>query len=100
MTRLPKNGGSGGGVAAARWLARQGAVVTITDLADKHVLADSLAALDGVPVAAIHLAGHREEDFRTADWVVVNPAVRPGNRLLLGQSGHQMLGNDCRLGRK
>jgi len=72
----------GGGVAAARWLARQGAVVTITDLADKHVLADSLAALDGVPVAAMHLTGHREEDFRTADWVVVNPAAPPGNRFV------------------
>ena len=35
----------GGGVAAARWLARQGAVVTVTDLADETTLADSLAAL-------------------------------------------------------
>ncbi|MCX7426114.1 MAG: UDP-N-acetylmuramoyl-L-alanine--D-glutamate ligase [Planctomycetia bacterium] len=72
----------GGGVAAARWLARQGAVVTVTDLADAETLADSLAATEDVPIAAVHLGGHREEDFREADLVVVNPAVRPGNRFL------------------
>jgi len=82
----------GGGVAVARWLAQRGAAVTITDLANDDVLADSLAALDGTPVAAMHLAGHLEEDFRTADWVVVNPAVRPGNRFvrLARQSGARL----------
>ena len=59
------------------WLARQGAIVTVTDLADETTLADSLALLADVPIAAIHLGGHREEDFRDADLVVVNPAVRP-----------------------
>jgi UDP-N-acetylmuramoylalanine--D-glutamate ligase len=67
----------GGGVAAARWLARLGAVVTVTDLADETALADSLALLADVPIAAFHLDGHREEDFRGAELVVVNPAVRP-----------------------
>ena len=69
----------GGGVAAARWLAGQGARVTVTDLADQKVLADSLAELTEVPIAAFHLGGHQEDDFRNADAVVVNPAVRPGN---------------------
>jgi len=72
----------GGGVAAARWLARRGALVTVTDLADEQVLADSLASLRGVAVARVQLGGHREEDFRTAELVVVNPAVRPDNRML------------------
>ena len=67
----------GGGVAAARWLARQGAIVTVTDLADEGALADSLSLLADVPIAAMHLGGHREEDFRGADLIVVNPAVRP-----------------------
>lgn len=67
----------GGGVAAARWLARQGAIVTVTDLANENTLADSLAMLADVPIAAAHLGGHREEDFQNADLVVVNPAVRP-----------------------
>ena len=69
----------GGGVAAARWLARQGAVVTVTDLADEATLAESLAALRDEPIAQFHLGGHREADFREAELVVVNPAVRPEN---------------------
>jgi len=69
----------GGGVAAARWLARQGASVTVTDLADETDLADSLAELANDPIARFRLGGHLEEDFRGAEMVVVNPAVRPGN---------------------
>ncbi len=67
----------GGGAAAARWLARQGAIVTVTDLADEHQLSDSLPLLADAPIAALHLGGHREDDFRNADLIVVNPAVRP-----------------------
>jgi UDP-N-acetylmuramoylalanine--D-glutamate ligase len=67
----------GGGVAAARWLARQGAVVTISDAADENALADSLPLPADVPIDAIHLGGHRPEDFQRADLIVVNPAVRP-----------------------
>ncbi len=69
----------GGGAAAARWLATQGAVVTVTDLADETTLAAALQSLAAAPIAAFHLAGHREEDFRQAELVVVNPAVRPNN---------------------
>lgn len=72
----------GGGVAATRWLARRGAVVTVTDTADASALADSLAALQGEPIAAFHLGGHCEGDFRRADLLVVNPAVRPDNPFL------------------
>ena len=67
----------GGGAAAARWLAGQGAAVTVSDAADENALADSLPLLADVPIAAIHLGGHRAEDFEQADLVVVNPAVRP-----------------------
>ncbi|NQT15855.1 MAG: UDP-N-acetylmuramoyl-L-alanine--D-glutamate ligase, partial [Planctomycetes bacterium] len=69
-------------VGAARWLARHGADVTVTDLADETVLAESLAALADAPIGGFHLGGHREGDFREADLVVVNPAVRPDNSLL------------------
>jgi UDP-N-acetylmuramoylalanine--D-glutamate ligase len=72
----------GGGVGAARWLARRGAKVTVTDLAGETVLAESLKRLQEVPIAKFHLGGHRDEDFREADLVVVNPAVRPGNPFL------------------
>lgn len=73
-------GRHGGGVGVARWLAQQGAIVTVTDLADETALADSLAELRGAPVARFQLGGHCERDFREADLVVVNPAVRPGDR--------------------
>lgn len=67
----------GGGATAARWLAERGAIVTVSDQADAASLADALPALSGAPIAAIHLGGHREEDFADRDLIVVNPAVRP-----------------------
>ncbi|MEN6557953.1 MAG: UDP-N-acetylmuramoyl-L-alanine--D-glutamate ligase [Thermoguttaceae bacterium] len=67
----------GGGLAAARWLAHRGARVTVTDQAGPDVLANSLARLADVPIAAYHLGGHRAEDFSEADLIVVNPAVPP-----------------------
>jgi UDP-N-acetylmuramoylalanine--D-glutamate ligase len=72
----------GGGVEAARWFARHGAEVSVTDLADEETLAESLGALQGERIARFHLGGHREEDFRRAEFVVVNPAVRPDNPFL------------------
>ncbi|HEV3023111.1 MAG TPA: Mur ligase family protein, partial [Pirellulales bacterium] len=82
-------GRHGGGIAAARWLARQGAIVTVTDLADQTALADSLALLADVPIARYRLGGHDERDVRKAELVVVNPAVRLDNPYvkLAAQSG-------------
>lgn len=75
-------GRHGGGVAAARYCAEQGALVTVTDLADEHRLADSVSALGDVPISRFVLGQHREEDFTGADIVVVNPAVKPDNRFV------------------
>ncbi|MEX0717269.1 MAG: UDP-N-acetylmuramoyl-L-alanine--D-glutamate ligase [Planctomycetaceae bacterium] len=72
----------GGGVGAVRFLAARGARVTVTDLAGEAELAESLAAIADGPVDALHLGGHREDDFRDADLVVVNPAVRADSRFL------------------
>jgi UDP-N-acetylmuramoylalanine--D-glutamate ligase len=69
----------GGGSAAARWLAGQGARVTVTDLADERALVDSLKTLSSCQIAAFHLGGHHETDFYETDLLVVNPAVRPTN---------------------
>jgi UDP-N-acetylmuramoylalanine--D-glutamate ligase len=73
-------GRHGGGVAAARFCAQAGAIVTVTDLADEMALAESLAALVDVPIAKFTLGEHRDEDFSSADIVVVNPAVKPEDR--------------------
>ena len=72
----------GGGVAATRFLADRGAKVTVTDLLSDNELAESLAQLDGCPIENFHLGGHVEEDFTTADLIVVNPAVKRCNRYL------------------
>ena len=64
----------GGGVGAARYLARAGARVTVTDVKPAASLEPSLKALEGLPIT-FHLGGHLAEDFRSADLVVVNPAV-------------------------
>ncbi len=72
----------GGGLAVANWLIDQGAEVTVTDLADEATLAEPLAALACREIASVRLGKHHEDDFRNADLVVVNPAVRPGNRFV------------------
>ncbi|HDR06364.1 MAG TPA: UDP-N-acetylmuramoyl-L-alanine--D-glutamate ligase, partial [Candidatus Coatesbacteria bacterium] len=64
----------GGGVGLTRYLVRRGARVTVTDLREAEELAPSLALLKGVEVE-YHLGVHREEDFRSAEVVFVNPAV-------------------------
>jgi UDP-N-acetylmuramoylalanine--D-glutamate ligase len=71
----------GGGVAAARWLVREGARVTVTDLRGDRDLRESLDALAGLPVTC-HLGGHVEDDFRAADLVVRSPAVPYDNPFL------------------
>ena len=64
-----------GGVSAARFMARRGAEVIVTDMAGPEKLTNSIAALADVSIRATHLGGHRPEDFRWADMVVASPAV-------------------------
>lgn len=71
----------GGGVGVARWLARQGARVLVTDQEEPDALTASVNQLDGLPVEFV-LGQHRDPDFRAADLVVVNPAVPPNSPFL------------------
>ncbi len=64
----------GGSIGAARYLARNGARVTATDLRGEEVLRPSIQALSGLGVE-FRLGGHRMEDFTSADLVVASPAV-------------------------
>ena len=64
----------GGGAGAARWLARQGARVTITDRRSAQELAPALAELADCAFRAV-FGGHDEADFERADLVVANPAM-------------------------
>ena len=71
----------GGGVGAVRFLVREGAVVTVTDLRTEKDLRASVRALNGLPIA-FKLEGHEETDFRNADLIVANPAVPRSSRYL------------------
>lgn len=72
----------GGCLGAIRFLADRGARVTVTDVQPETKLAESLSELDGLPLAGMHLGGHRDEDFTSADFVVASPAVPRDNRYL------------------
>jgi len=65
----------GGGLASARFFAKAGARVTVTDLRDEKVLAPSIEALKGFTIRYV-LGRHEVEDFSAADLVIKNPAVR------------------------
>jgi len=64
----------GGGAGVTRWLAEQGARVTVTDQADATSLAESVHELDGLGVT-FHLGGHDLADLDGCDLAIVNPAV-------------------------
>jgi UDP-N-acetylmuramoylalanine--D-glutamate ligase len=71
----------GGGVGVTRWLAAAGAKVLVTDQAPAEKLSESLAELASCSIE-LRLGGHDERDFRSADVVVVNPAVPPASPFL------------------
>lgn len=72
----------GGGLGAIRFLAERGARVTVTDTQPAEKLAGSLAELEGIRLEAVHLGGHRDDDFTRADFIVATPAVPRSNRYL------------------
>lgn len=65
-----------GGLGVARYLAAQGALVTVTDQRSAAALAEPMAELEGEPIRYV-LGGHDERDFTPegADMIVRNPAV-------------------------
>ncbi|HWP67739.1 MAG TPA: Mur ligase family protein, partial [Rectinemataceae bacterium] len=65
----------GGGLESARFFCDKGAIVTVTDLRDETTLKPSIEALEGRALRYV-LGKHEIEDFRTADIVIKNPAVR------------------------
>jgi UDP-N-acetylmuramoylalanine--D-glutamate ligase len=82
-------GSFGGGVGLSRYLAHQGARVTVTDLQPAEALAASLAALRSLPIRFV-LGGHEERDFIDTDTVFVNPAVPLTSPYLQLARAHQV----------
>lgn len=70
-----------GGLGVARFLAKNGAEILITDLKTKAELAPSLEKLKDFDIKYI-LGRHREEDFINTDMIIQNPAVPHNSRYL------------------
>ena len=68
----------GSGIAAARYAVQQGAIVRVTDLKSPEILAPSVRALSGLPIAFV-LGEHRDEDFLWAEMVIRNPGISLSN---------------------
>ncbi len=64
----------GSGMAAARYAARQGAFVRVTDLKSPDILSPSVRALEGLSIEFV-LGEHRNEDFLWAEMVIRNPGI-------------------------
>lgn len=71
----------GGQIAAARWLAEQGAHVLITDQTSPDKLKPSIDQLKDLPITW-RVGEHRVEDFTNTDLVVASPAIPPTNRYI------------------
>ena len=70
-----------GGLGVARFLAKAGAKILITDLKTKKELGPSLEKLKDFDIKYI-LGRHREEDFINTDMVIQNPAVPHNSKYL------------------
>ncbi|MFH1366723.1 MAG: UDP-N-acetylmuramoyl-L-alanine--D-glutamate ligase [Patescibacteria group bacterium] len=71
----------GGGVSVVKWLVKQGAKVTATDLKTKKDLLPSLAKLKAFKVKYV-LGRHNVEDFKKADLIIQNPGVPADSKYL------------------
>jgi len=72
----------GGGVDVAKFACDAGAKVTVTDLAPKEKLADSITQLKDCSGVEYRLGSHNPANFEQADIIVANPAVPNDNKFL------------------
>lgn len=72
----------GGAIDLIKWLLKQGAHVTATDIKTKGELEPSLEKLKGLKNLIINAGQHRSEDFEKADLVIKNPAVPWNNKYI------------------
>ena len=71
----------GGGVATARFLVEQGAILTVTDLKTADFLEPSIEKLKDLDIRYI-LGKHEEKDFLETDILVINPDVPADNKFV------------------
>jgi len=78
-----------GGLGVARFLAKAGAKILITDLKTKEELGPSLEKLKDFDIKYI-LGLHREEDFINTDMIIQNPAVPHNSKYLKIAQNHRV----------
>ncbi len=64
------------GAAVARYMAKQGAKVTVTDMKQKTDLTESVNACAELKIE-YELGGHNEKTFTSAELIVVSPGIPP-----------------------
>lgn len=68
-----------GGVGSARFFAKHGADVLVTDVKTEEELKPSLEKLKEFKNIKYHLGSHKNEDIDWADLVIKNQAIKPSN---------------------
>ncbi|MEA3272262.1 MAG: UDP-N-acetylmuramoyl-L-alanine--D-glutamate ligase, partial [Patescibacteria group bacterium] len=71
----------GSGISAARFFVKQGARVTVTDLKKRRELTSSIKLLKDLKIRYV-LGKHSVKDFKEADLIIKNPAVRKESKYL------------------
>lgn len=71
-----------GGVGAARFFAKEGSEVLVTDIKTEEELQPSVDKLKQFPEIQYHLGGHKNEDIEWADLIIRNQAIKPSNQFL------------------
>jgi len=90
----------GGGLATTLWLAKMGALVTVTDLKTKEQLKSSLDKIPAAIKSRVNfvLGENREDDFRENDIIIQNPAVpRDSKYLKIARAAGAIIENDASL---
>lgn len=70
-----------GGLGAAKFFSKAGAKVLVTDIKPKEQLRESIKKLSKFKIKYT-LGGHKEDDFKSADLIIKNPAVPLDNKFL------------------
>ncbi|HRY60520.1 MAG TPA: Mur ligase family protein [Patescibacteria group bacterium] len=72
----------GGGIGSASFFAKLGANVLVIDSKSKIELKASIAKLKKFKNITYHFGEHREEDFKTQDFIIRGPAIKDDNKFL------------------
>ncbi len=88
----------GGGVATAKFLAKQGVDLTVTDMKSEDYLQSSTGALKAFPQIKFVLGRHEEKDFLENETIVINPDVPYNNKFVeLARKNGKQIENELTL---